>query len=116
MRGATSLPNPVTARLTANEKSRKRKAFAEIECNGHSKQITRQCKCAALVRMHNLFCVDASHISVLVTQESVAYCLLILLNRLNQGIDYSVTLCQTQEFMLRRFSVLKRYESFRENI
>ena len=58
---ATSLPNPVTARLTANEKSRKRKAFAEIECNGHSKQITRQCKCAALVRMHNLFCVDASH-------------------------------------------------------
>lgn len=39
-----------------------------------------------------------------------------LLNRLNQGIDYSVTLCQTQEFMLRRFSVLKRYESFRENI
>ena len=31
-----------------------------------------------------------------------------LLNRLNQGIDYSVTLCQTQEFMLRRFSVLKR--------
>ena len=54
--------------------------------------------------------------SVLVTQESVAYCLLILLNRLNQGIDYSVTLCQTQEFMLRRFSVLKRYESFRENI
>ena len=58
----------------------------------------------------------AAHISVLVTQESVAYCLLILLNRLNQGIDYSVTLCQTQEFMLRRFSVLKRYESFRENI
>ena len=39
-----------------------------------------------------------------------------LLNRLNQGIDYSVTLCQTQEFMLRRFSVLKRYESFRKNI
>lgn len=58
---ATSLPNPVTAKLTANEKSRKRKAFAEIECNGHSKQITRQCKCAALVRMHNLFCVDASY-------------------------------------------------------
>lgn len=28
----------------------------------------------------------------------------------------SVTLCQTQEFMLRRFSVLKRYESFIENI
>lgn len=26
-----------------------------------------------------------------------------LLNRLNQGIDYSVTLCQTQEFMLRLF-------------
>ena len=49
-------------------------------------------------------------------QESMAYCLLILLNRLNQGIDYSVTLCQTQEFMLRRFSVLKRYESFKENI
>ena len=39
-----------------------------------------------------------------------------LLNSLNLGIDYSVTLCQTQEFMLRRFSVLKRYESFRENI
>ena len=36
--------------------------------------------------------------------------------QIEQGIDYSVTLCQTQEFMLRRFSVLKRYESFRENI
>ena len=47
--------------LTASKERRKRNAFAEIECNGHSKQITRQCKCAALVRMHNLFCVDASH-------------------------------------------------------
>ena len=46
-------------RLTASEERRKRKAFADIERGGHSKQIDTKCPCKArLCDKHNLFSVD----------------------------------------------------------
>ena len=48
-------------RLTASEERRKRKAFADIERSGHSKQIYTKCPYKVrLCASTNLFSVDAS--------------------------------------------------------